>query len=68
MHISATLREIDDGCKISVRAVPGLDASAVCKPFGGGGHRGAAGASLAMPLESAVEVVADTLKRLLEDA
>ena len=67
VHISATLREIEGGCKISVRAVPGLDASAVCKPFGGGGHRGAAGASLSMPLETAVEVVADTLKRLLEE-
>ena len=68
VQISATLREIEGGCKISVRAVPGLDASAVCKPFGGGGHRGAAGANLSQPLESAVEVVAATLKRLLEEA
>jgi len=68
VRISATLREIDGGSKVSVRAVPGLDASAVCKPFGGGGHRGAAGASLAMPLESAVEAVATALEHLLEEA
>ena len=68
VQISATLREIEGGCKISVRAVPGLDASAVCKPFGGGGHRGAAGANLSLPLDSAVKVVASTLKRLLEEA
>ena len=68
VRISATLREIEGGCKISVRAVPGLDASAVCKQFGGGGHKGAAGANLQLPMEDAVQVVAAALKRILEDA
>ena len=68
VRIAATLREVDGGCKVSVRAVPGLDASAVCKPFGGGGHRGAAGATLEMPMESALEAITATLVRLLEEA
>ena len=68
VRISATLREIEGGCKISVRAVPGLDASAVCKQFGGGGHKGAAGANLQLPMEDAVQVVAAALKCILEDA
>ena len=67
VRISATLREIEGGCKVSVRAVPGLDASAICKPFGGGGHKGAAGANLALPMESALKVVAVALERMLEE-
>jgi len=67
VRISATLREIEGGCKVSVRAVPGLDASAICKPFGGGGHKGAAGANLALPMESALKVVAAALERMLEE-
>jgi len=56
--MAATLRETnDDGAKISVRAIPGYDATRVTVPFGGGGHKGAAGASLKMPLEEAAKAV-----------
>ena len=56
--LAATLRETnDDGTKISVRAIPGYDATKVTVPFGGGGHKGAAGASLKMPLEEAAKAV-----------
>ena len=65
--ISATLREIEGGCKVSVRAVPGLDAGAICTRFGGGGHKGAGGANLALPMESAMKVVAAALKSALEE-
>lgn len=58
VKIAATLRQQEDGLvKISVRAVPGYDAGAICAKFGGGGHRGAAGASLNMPLDQAVEAI-----------
>ena len=58
VKLAATLREEEDGTvKISVRAVPGWDAAAVCEKFGGGGHKGAAGAGLEMPLQQAVEAV-----------
>ncbi len=56
--MAATLRETADGdTKISVRAVPGYDATRVTVPFGGGGHKGAAGASLKMPLQEAARAV-----------
>ena len=64
--ISATLREIEGGCKVSVRAIPGFDAAAICTAFGGGGHKGAAGANLMLPMESALKVVAAALKNALE--
>ncbi len=58
VKIAATLRQEPDGrVKMSVRAVPGYDAAAVCQKFGGGGHKGAAGASMDMTMEEAVEAV-----------
>ena len=56
--MAATLRETGDGrCKLSVRAVPGYDATRVAVKFGGGGHKGAAGASIRLPLREAAEAV-----------
>ena len=58
VKIAATLRqESADTVKMSVRAVPGCDAAAICRKFGGGGHTGAAGASMKMTMEEAVEAV-----------
>lgn len=58
VRMAATLRETADGeVKISLRAVPGLDAAKVAEKFGGGGHKGAAGASLKMSLDEAVKAV-----------
>lgn len=58
VKMAATLRENkEDGVKMSIRAVPGYDAAAVCAKFGGGGHKGAAGASIALPLEEAAKEV-----------
>ena len=63
--MAATLRETsDDGTKISVRAIPGYDATKVTVPFGGGGHKGAAGASLKMPLEEAAKAVEKAMLEL----
>ena len=66
VRISATLRETEGGSKMSVRAVPGYDAAQVCARFGGGGHKGAAGASVALPLDEAVQVVAEALTDVVE--
>lgn len=67
VKIAATLRETADGLiKISVRAVPGYDAGKVCAKFGGGGHRGAAGAFVNMSLEQAAEAVAGALKECFQ--
>lgn len=58
VKIAATLRQEPDGrIKMSVRAVPGYDASAICAKFGGGGHLGAAGASMDMTMEEAIIAV-----------
>jgi phosphoesterase RecJ-like protein len=65
VRISATIRQTETGCKMSVRAVPGYDAAAVCKKFGGGGHKGAAGASLNMTLEEAVKAVTEVMVEVM---
>ena len=63
--MAATLRETADGdTKISVRAVPGYDATKVTVPFGGGGHKGAAGASLKMPIGEAAKAVEKAMLEL----
>ena len=64
VKMAATLRESDDGVKVSVRALPGYDAAAVCQSFGGGGHKGAAGASMKMTLEDAAEAVAGEMMKM----
>ena len=56
--MAATLRETKEGdTKISVRAVPGYDATLVTTRFGGGGHKGAAGGALKMPIAEAAKAV-----------
>ena len=63
VKIAATLRQNEDGkVKVSVRAVPGYDAAAVCACFGGGGHKGAAGATISLSLEEAAEAVAKVME------
>ena len=68
VKISATIRETDvGGTKISARAIPGYDATAICARFGGGGHTGAAGARTSMPLEEAKKAVEAVVAELLEE-
>ena len=55
--MAATLRETGDEIKLSVRAVPGYDATLVARKFGGGGHKGAAGATIKLPLAQAAQAV-----------
>lgn len=52
--VGVMLREKDDGAwKVSLRARAPANASEICGRFGGGGHSGAAGCTLQMPLEQA---------------
>ena len=62
VKMAATLREEATGrCKLSVRAVPGWDATLVTTRFGGGGHKGAAGASFTCSLEEAARQVEEAM-------
>jgi phosphoesterase RecJ-like protein len=51
--------------KISVRSRGDADATDLCTPFGGGGHRRAAGAELQLPLAAAQERVLQLARELL---
>ena len=64
VKMAATLRETEDGAKLSVRAVPGWDAAKVAARFGGGGHKGAAGATLKLPLPQAAQAVEEAMLEL----
>lgn len=65
VKVAATIREDAPGkVKISVRAVPGCDAAAICAQFGGGGHKGAAGASMICSMEEAVEALKKAIPTL----
>lgn len=63
--LAATLRETAEGdVKLSVRAVPGYDATKITELFGGGGHKGAAGATLQLPLAEAAKAVENAMLAL----
>ncbi len=65
VQVAATIREDAPGkVKISVRAVPGCDASAICAKFGGGGHKGAAGASMTCSMDEAVAALKEAIPEL----
>ena len=56
--IAVLLREAGEGnTKVSVRTIPGYNAAYICEQFGGGGHKGAAGASMRLSMEEAVQAV-----------
>ena len=65
VKIAATIREDGENrVEISVRAVPGYDAAAICQNFGGGGHKGAAGASMNCTMDEAVEALKAALPKI----
>ena len=65
VKVAATLRQTREGdIKLSVRAVPGYDATLVAQRFGGGGHKGAAGASIRLPLANAAEAVRKVMEEI----
>ena len=63
--MASTLRETKEGnVKLSVRAIPGYDATKIAGIFGGGGHKGASGATLHMSLSEAAEAVEKAMLEL----
>ena len=66
MVLAVLFKENEPGVtKISVRTRDPYDATVVCTPFGGGGHRRAAGAELPMPMEDAIPRVLEIARGLL---
>ena len=66
VEIALTLREKEDGTiKVSARTGESVDASEICKNFGGGGHARAAGCTLTVSLENACEQLVETAKKYL---
>ncbi len=64
-----TIKQVDDNeYKVSLRTFAPLDASAICKSLGGGGHKGAAGATLAGTLDEVKEQILSAVGRAMEDA
>ncbi len=53
--------------KVSVRTYEPLDASAICKKLGGGGHKGAAGASVSGSLAEVKEMILKAVKESMEE-
>ena len=70
VQVGVLFRELKPGrIKVSMRARGAIDAGLMLKPFGGGGHPGAAGAIINMPLDDAIrEVVARAESVLTEPA
>lgn len=58
----------DEEFKVSLRTYPPLDASAICKALGGGGHVGAAGASVKGSLSEVKTKVLEAVGKALEEA
>lgn len=62
-----TLKQTDDNkFKVSLRTYPPLDASAICKKLGGGGHKGAAGATVEGTLDEVKAQVIAAVKEVME--
>lgn len=66
VQLGITMREKAHGVfKISVRSNDGIDASAFCKQFGGGGHPGAAGCSIEGDLKTVKKILVDAAEDFL---
>jgi phosphoesterase RecJ-like protein len=63
VKLAITLKERDDGFKISMRSSNDINCSEICSHFGGGGHRGASGCFMAGEPKEIIE----TLLRYIEE-
>jgi phosphoesterase RecJ-like protein len=66
--VGITLRQRDNGYKISVRSGEEVDASVLCGKFGGGGHKCAAGCFIEGDLETAKNAMLEVIEKALGEA
>jgi len=65
--IAATLREDEPTrCKLSLRSFGAVDVRTLALRFGGGGHRNAAGAKIAAPVDEVLEKVIAAAREILD--
>ncbi|MBR6533182.1 MAG: bifunctional oligoribonuclease/PAP phosphatase NrnA [Clostridia bacterium] len=68
VKVGVTMKQTDDNeFKVSVRTYEPFDASEICKKLGGGGHRGAAGASVKGNLKEVKQKVLLAVSECLEE-
>jgi phosphoesterase RecJ-like protein len=66
VEVGILFKEVDENkVKVSLRSAGAVDVAAFAKSFGGGGHVRAAGITLHMPLQEAVETVVGGLRGLM---
>jgi len=66
VEVGMLFKGMDDGSvKVSFRSAGKADVAAIAQQFGGGGHIRAAGCRLSMPLDQAMPLVVDTVRRSL---
>ena len=59
-------RQSDGSCRVSLRSKPAVDVRGVASKWGGGGHRNAAGATLAGSIEELKAAVVAELKHAID--
>jgi phosphoesterase RecJ-like protein len=65
--VGAVLKQkVDGSFGISVRTDEGIDASEICARLGGGGHKGAAGASFTVSYEDGKKRLLEIIKNVLD--
>lgn len=67
IRVACVLREDENGIRGSFRAKDDTDVAKIAEAMGGGGHRAAAGFTLGMTLEEALETVQVALEKALKD-
>ena len=65
VEVSIFLREVENGCKASLRSNEYVNVSDVCILLGGGGHLHAAGATMQCSIEQAKEKILRQIKAVL---
>jgi phosphoesterase RecJ-like protein len=67
VEVSVLFYEKLNGCvKVSMRSKSRVDVNAVCRLFGGGGHKMASGATVQGPLDAALEATLPTISARME--
>jgi phosphoesterase RecJ-like protein len=62
IEVGALLTAARTNVRVSLRSKGGVDVGAIAARFGGGGHRAAAGCTLPLPLDQAIQTLTDALK------